>query len=60
MKNAKLNQGTPDRRAVKNRNAPDIRDNMDSRERQEQMVKGDDITHNVKETKAQHLKSKKK
>ena len=37
---------------------PEIRDNLDSRKREEQDDKGDDTTHNEKETKKD--KSKKK
>lgn len=38
---------------------PEIRDNLDSREGEEQLRKGDDITHNEKQTKKAHLKKKK-
>ncbi len=37
-----------DNRPKGNRTAPDVRDNLDSRKREEQDVKGDDITHNSK------------
>lgn len=43
----------------KNNNRPEIRDNLDSREGEEQETKGDDVTHNKKETKEKHLKEKK-
>ncbi len=43
-----------------NKPRPEIRDNLDSREGEEQQSKGTDITHNKKETKANHLKKKKK
>lgn len=42
-----------------NKLRPEIRDNLDSREGEEQQTKGNDITHNKKETKAGHLKEKK-
>jgi hypothetical protein len=42
-----------------NRQRPEIRDNLDHREGLEQETKGDDITHNKKETKVHHLKEKK-
>lgn len=32
-----------------NKHRPEIRDDMDSREREEQHFKGDDVTHNRKE-----------
>ncbi len=38
---------------------PDVRDNLDSRKNEEQDTKGNDITHNEKETKKDHLKNKK-
>ncbi len=38
---------------------PEIRDDLDSREGEEQIIKGDDITHNTKEKKDKHLKNKK-
>ena len=37
---------------------PDVRDNLDSRKNEEQDNKGDDVTHNEKETKENHLKEK--
>lgn len=37
---------------------PEIRDHLDSREGLEQETKGNDVTHNKKETKSEHLKSK--
>ena len=40
------------------RPTPDIRDNLDSREGEEQQNKGDDVTHNQKEKKAGHLKDR--
>ncbi len=36
--------------ADKNTNRPEIRDNLDSRKNEEQEFKGDDTTHNKKET----------
>jgi hypothetical protein len=36
---------------------PDIRDNLDSREGEEQETKGNDTTHNRKEKKTGHLKN---
>lgn len=46
------------KRVNKNSHRPDVRDNLDNRKNEEQDFKGDDITHNKKETEAQ--KSKKK
>ena len=39
---------------------PEIRDDLDSRQNEEQEFKGDDVTHNEKETKEHHLKEKSK
>lgn len=41
-------------------NKPEIRDNLDSREGEEQNDKGDDVTHNEKETKKDKGKKSKK
>ena len=43
VNNPRQNPNTPSR--------PDIRDDLDSRKNEEQDFKGDDITHNEKETK---------
>jgi hypothetical protein len=44
---------------VKNtKGRPDVRDNLDSRKNEEQNFKGDDVTHNAKETKENNLKKK--
>jgi len=45
-------------KAQGNRNRPENKDNLDHREGLENDTKGDDITHNEKETKAKHLKEK--
>lgn len=42
-----------------NKNKAEVRDNLDSREGEEQLTKGDDVTHNKRETKKKHLKTKK-
>jgi len=52
-------QNTNNTRQVnQNSHRPDVRDNLDSRKNEEQDFKGDDITHNKKETEGE--KSKKK
>ena len=56
INNQTNNQNT---RFNKNKPSPEIRDNLDHREGEEQMDKGDDTTHNEKETKEDHLKKKK-
>ncbi len=40
-------------------NRPDVRDNLDSRKNAEQDIKGDNVTHNKKDDKSNHLKEKK-
>lgn len=52
VNNPRQNPNTPSK--------PDIRDDLDSRKNEEQDFKGDDITHNEKETKEHHLKEKSK
>ncbi len=42
-----------------NKKRPENKDNLDSREGEEQETKGNDVTHNKKETKEHHLKEKK-
>jgi hypothetical protein len=51
---------TNDNRRPENKNThrPDVRDNLDSRKNEEQDFKGDDITHNKKETEEEKLKKK--
>lgn len=48
QKNSQRN--VPNNPAMQNRNRPENKDNLDSREGLEQNVKGDDVTHNRKET----------
>jgi len=42
----------------RNTHRPDIRDNLDSRKNEEQDFKGDDTTHNKKETEGERKKKK--
>lgn len=44
--NINRNAGIP--QFNKNKKAPEVRDNLDSRKNEEQEFKGDDITHNRK------------
>ncbi len=41
-----------------NKPRPEVRDDLDSRKNEEQEFKGDDVTHNTKETKEDKLKDK--
>jgi hypothetical protein len=58
MKNTRNQNTKQSKQGVTNKPRPEIRDNLDSRENEEQMTKGNDTTHNQKETKAKHLKKK--
>jgi len=42
----------------KNTSRPEVRDNLDSRKNEEQEFKGDDVTHNKKETESEKPKKK--
>ena len=61
MKNSSRNQNNnlQHKKIISHKPRPEIRDNLDHREGEEQDDKGDDITHNEKETKEDHLKKKK-
>ncbi len=61
MKNTNLNQNKETqkinpRHARSEGQRPDTRDDLDSRKNEEQDIKGDDITHNEKDTKADNRK----
>lgn len=43
----------------KNKKAPEVRDNLDSRKNEEQEYKGDDVTHNRKAQKTKPSPGKK-
>ena len=58
MKQTRSQNTKQSKQGITNKPRPEIRDNLDSRENEEQMTKGDDITHNEKATKAKHLKKK--
>ena len=58
MKQSRSQNTKQSKQGMTNKPRPEIRDNLDSREGEEQMTKGDDTTHNEKETKAKHLKKK--
>ena len=51
MKNIKQQNPNRNTRLDNNRPRPENKDNLDSREGEEQLSKGDDITHNKKERK---------
>ena len=51
MKNSRSQNTKQNKQGHTNLPKPEIRDNLDSREGEEQLTKGDDVTHNKKETK---------
>jgi hypothetical protein len=52
MKNVKSKNIKHNTQFNTNKHRPENKDNLDSREGEEQQFKGDDITHNRKETKS--------
>jgi len=58
MQNNRSQSTKQSKQGITNKPRPEIRDNLDSREGEEQTSKGDDITHNKKETKAKQTKKK--
>lgn len=58
MKNAQLNANARGTRGINTgaNKRPENKDNLDSREGEEQQRKGDDITHNKKEKKGEAKK----
>ena len=58
MKQSRSQNTKQSKQGMTNKPRPEIRDNLDSRENEEQMTKGDDTTHNKKDTKKNHLKKK--
>ena len=54
-----ITPGSKPAQAVKFKHvSPENKDDLDSRENEEQNFKGDDITHNKKDTKEKHLHNK--
>ena len=60
MKHARGQDTRQNKQMISHMPKPEIRDDLDSREGEEQMTKGNDTTHNEKETKRDHLKKKNK
>jgi len=58
MKNMKTSNPKQNIQFNQNKRRPENKDNLDSREGEEQQLKGDDITHNKKEV--QNKRSSKK
>ena len=59
MKNIKPQTPQQNTQFNKNKHRPENKDNLDSREGEEQQFKGDDITHNKKERKEKKPGNKK-
>ncbi len=57
MQNSRQNN-MPGKQPAGNKHRPENKDNLDSREGEEQETKGDDVTHNKKENKGGHLKNR--
>jgi len=53
------NNNLQGKKIISHKPRPEIRDDLDHREGEEQMDKGDDTTHNERQTKEKHLKKKK-
>ena len=58
MKGSRNQTNLQNKQMAGHRPQPDIRDDLDSRKNEEQDTKGDDVTHNKKETKRGNLKNK--
>jgi hypothetical protein len=59
MKGSGSQNNLHNKQMISHKPRPEIRDNLDHREGEEQIDKGDDTTHNQKQTKKEHLKRKK-
>ncbi|MBD0285852.1 MAG: hypothetical protein ICV51_12305 [Flavisolibacter sp.] len=60
MKGSRSQNNMQNKQMVGHRPRPDTRDDLDHRQNEEQDSKGDDVTHNEKQTKKQNLKKKNK
>lgn len=60
MKGSRGQNNLQNKQMMGHKPRPEIRDDLDHREGEEQVKKGDDTTHNEKETKEDHLKKKKR
>ena len=60
MKGSRSQNNMQNKQNIGHRAKPNTRDDLDSRKNEEWQTKGDDVTHNKKETNADHLKNKDK
>jgi hypothetical protein len=58
MKTKNQQATNPNKPQTKNINRPENKNSLDSREGEEQLTKGDDVTHNKKEKHTQNRKTK--
>ena len=58
MKGSRAQNTKQNKQFMGHKPRPEIRDDLDSREMEEQDNKGDDVTHNKKEKKEGHLKNR--
>jgi hypothetical protein len=58
MKGTRNENTRQSKQGLTNLPRPEIRNQLDSREHEEQLLKGDDSTHNKKDTKAGKLKGR--
>ena len=58
MKTSRNQTSKQNKQGVSHRPKPEVRDDLDSRKNEEQDFKGDDLTHNTKETKKDKQKKK--
>ncbi|MGE5519730.1 MAG: hypothetical protein ACM3VS_07380 [Candidatus Dadabacteria bacterium] len=58
MKGSRSQNNMQNKQMAGHRPKPESRDDLDSRKNEEWDTKGDDITHNKKETKKNHLKNR--
>ena len=58
MKGSRSQNNLQNKQMTSHKPSPEIRDNLDSRNNEEQDNKGDDTTHNRKEKKSGHLKDR--
>ena len=58
MKDSRSQNNKQNKQMMGHKPSPEIRDNLDSRNNEEQDNKGDDTTHNTKEKKTGHLKDR--
>ncbi len=59
MKGSRMQTNRQNKQMISHRPIPDTRDDLDSRRNEEQRSKGNDVTHNKKETKRGNLRNKK-